>query len=125
MPKREIQRRIRDFADSEPDYTGSVSENGFFIAEHPIRSIPGGRIHNSFAPVAKATITETDGITTVSIVFRMNILVLILFAPFYAISLLTLVTFPFMMLLMYIAFIRPLKRMKEYLTNVLTENEAC
>lgn len=122
MPKREILKKIRDFADSEPDYDGNVSENGFSIAEHPIRSIPGGRIHNSFAPVAKAQITEAEGTTTVSIVFRMHILVLILFAPIYFISLLTLVTFPFMWLLMYVAFVRPVKRLKDYLTDLLTND---
>lgn len=122
IPKREILRKVRDFADSDPDYYGSISENGFFIAEHYIRSIPGGRVHNSFAPIAKATVTEEDGTRIVSIVFRMHILVIILFAPFYFLSLLTLVTFPFMWLLMYIAFIRPVKRFKNHLTDLLTND---
>ena len=122
MPKREILRRFRDFADSDPDYYGSISENGFFIAEHNIRSISGGRVHNSFAPVAKATVTEKDGMRTVSVVFRMHILVIILFAPFYFVSLLTLVAFLFMWLLMYIAFLRPVKRFKNRLTDLLTND---
>ncbi len=120
LSKKEILKKIDSFAD--PEYTyyyGSISEDGFFIAEKNIKHFTGGHSQNSFAPVAKAKITESDGMTTVSMVIRMNLLVLILFAPIYFISLLTVFFFPFMLILLYFAFVKPAKRLKEAIENLL------
>jgi hypothetical protein len=120
LPKREILKRIRDIPYFEPDYKVSTSENGFFVAEKPIKR----NSHNSFVPIAKATITEAEGISTVSVLFRMNLLVIVLFAPFYFLSLLTIVVFPVLHLLIYISFLKPAKKLKNYLTEILTNDGA-
>ena len=120
LPKKEILKKIDSFADLEyTDYWGIISEDGFFIAEKNRKRFTGRFKRNSFAPVAKAKITESDGITTVSMVIRMNILALILFVPIYIISLLTIVLFPFSLILLYFAFIIPEKRLKEAIENLL------
>lgn len=120
LSKKEILKKIDSFADPEyTDYCGSISEEGFFIAEKIRKSFTGGRSQNPFAPVANAKITEMDGMTTVSLVIRMNLLTLILFAPIYLMSLITVILFPFMLLLTHFAFFKPAKRLKEALENLI------
>lgn len=123
LSKQEILKRIKSFADPEyTDYYGSVSEDGFFVAEKNRKHFAGGHTQNSFAPVAKAKIEEKDGISTVSVVLRMNILVLILFAPIYFISLMLVLPFPIMLIAVYFAFVKPAKRLKEVLENLLLKD---
>ena len=69
----------------------------------------------------KAKIDEKDGYSSVSVVLRMNILVLILFAPIYLISLFLIVPFPVMLIILYFAYIKPAKRLKETLEDLLLE----
>ena len=122
LSKQEILKRVKSFADAEyTDYCGSISEEGFFIAEKNRKTFAGGHTQNSFAPIAKAKINEKDGLCTVSIVLRMNILVLILFAPIYFISLLLIVPFPIILIVLHFAFVKPAKRLKESLENLLSE----
>lgn len=125
LSKKEILKKIGSFADPEyTDYYGNISEDGFFVTGKNGKYFTGGHSHNSFAPVAKAKITENDGMTTVSMVIRMKLLVLILFAPIYIISLLTVVLFPFMLVLLHFAFVRPAKRLKEKIEDILTADGA-
>lgn len=123
LSKKETLKKIADFADPEyTDYYGGISEDGFFIAEKNKKSFAGGYSQNSFAPVAKAKISESNGMTTVSMVIRMNLLVFILFVPIYIISLLTVVLFPAMLILLHFTFIKPAKRLKENIENLLMED---
>ncbi len=123
LSKQQILNRVKAFINSEcTDYYGSVSEHGFFIGEKNIKHFIGGHSHNSFAPIAKAKIIEKDGITTVSIKTRMNLLTLILFAPIYVISLITVVLFPLMLMLLHSAFIIPAERLKQSIEDLIIEN---
>ena len=120
LSKKEILKKIESFADPDyTDYYGSVSDDGFFIVEKNRKNFVGGHTQNSFAPIARAKIDEREGISSVSIVIRMNILVLILFAPIYFISLLLILPFPIMLIILYFAFVKPAKRLKETLENLL------
>lgn len=120
LSKKEILKKVDYFADPEyTDYYGSISEDGFVIAEKSRKHLTVGYSQNSFAPVAKAKITESDGMTTVSMVIRMNLLVLILFAPIYIIFLLTVVLCPFVFILLHFAFFKPAKRLKEKIEDIL------
>lgn len=122
LSKKEILRRIDSFADPQySDYYANVSDEGFCVAEKNIKTLAGGHSQNSFAPVAKAKITEKEGVTTVSMVIRMNLLVLILFAPIYVISLLTVVLFPLMLILLHFFFVKPAKRLKISIEDLLIE----
>ena len=124
MSKKEIIKKVSSFADPEyTDYYGSVSEDGFFIAEKNRKHFVVGRTQNSFAPTAKARIEEKDGYSTVSGVLRMNILVLILFAPIYLFSLLLIIPFPIMLIILHFAFFKPVKRLKEKLYDLLLEKD--
>ena len=119
LSKDKILEKAASLADPEyTDYYGGVSEDGFFIAKKNRRHYTGGHSQNSFAPVARAKVTESDGMTTVSTVIRMNLLVLILFAPIYIISLLTIVLYPFMLILLHFTFIKPAQRLKETIENL-------
>ena len=71
--KQAVLRRIEPFTREQYDgYTGRIWEDGFLVAQKH-RSYRGFiRTNNSFAPVAEATVTEADGITTISGVLRMN-----------------------------------------------------
>lgn len=108
--------------DKYTDYYGSISECGFFVGEKHIKYSAFMRTKNSFSPIAKGTIVENNGVTTVSIITRMHLLVLILFAPLYIISLLTVVLFPFMLLLLHFTFVRPQKRLEQEIDTLLTDN---
>ena len=124
LSKQEILNRVTSFVDYEhTDYYGSVSECGFFIGEKNRKHFTGGHTQNSFAPVAKAKITEENGITSVSIVLRMHLMVMILFIPFYVVSLLTIVMFPLVWIWLYFAFIKPAKKLKEQIENLLKESD--
>ena len=123
LSKKQILNRVESFAKYEDDYYCSVSENGFFIGEKSRKHFSGGYIQNSFAPVAKAKIIEKDGITTVSMVLRMHLLVWILVVPFYILSLLTIVLFPLEWILLHFAFVKPKKRLKQLIENLLIEND--
>ena len=123
LSKKEILKKIESFADPEyTDYYTSVSEDGFFIAEKNIKSNGAGFSKNSFAPIAKAKIEEKDGITSVKVLLRMNILVLVLFAPIYFLSLILIFPFPIMLIIMYFAFVKPSERLKETLEDLVLEN---
>ena len=124
LSKQEILNRVTSFIDYEhADYYGSVSECGFFIGKNPMKHFTGGHTKNSFAPVAKAKITEENGITSVSIVLRMHLMIMILFIPYYVVSLLTIVMFPLAWILLYFAFIKPTKKLKEQIENLLLESD--
>ena len=114
LSKKEIIDRVSSFIDPKyTDYYGSVSDNEFLIAQKSRKQFAVGYTHNSFAPVAKARIEEKDGYCLISGIMRMNILVSVLFAPFYLISLLLVVPFPLMLFLLHFAFVKPAKRLKE------------
>ncbi len=123
LSKQVILKRVKSFADAEcTDYYSGVSEDGFFVAEKYIKQFAGGHTQNSFVPIAKAKIVEKDGISTVSVVLRMHILVLILFVPIYVASFLTLVFFPFMLILLHFVFVKPAERLKNFIEDLLIEN---
>lgn len=124
LSKKEILKKIDSFADPEyTDYYGSTSENGFFIAEKNIKHHPGGNSRNSFAPVAKARITERDGMTTISMVIRMNLFVSIFFVPIYLASLLSIILFPLALAFLHFVFLKPAKRLKEAIENLLIADD--
>ena len=117
LPKAEILRRVRDF--SEPEYTGyygGIRDDGFWIAEPCVKHSGFGFSRNSFAPVATAKISETDGISTVKGIVRMRLLVMLIFIPIY------LLFIPFTFLLMYFTFVRPANKLKKELEVLLSEN---
>lgn len=123
LPKAEILRRVRDFADLEyTGYYGGIRDDGFWIAEPCSKHTGFGSSHNSFAPVATAKISENNGISTVNGIVRMRLLAMPIVIPIYLISILTLVLFPFMFLLMYFAFVRPADKLKKELEVLLSEN---
>ena len=122
LSKKEILKKVKSFADPKyTDYYGSISENGFFIGEKNIKYYTGGHSTNSFAPIAKAEINEKEGISSVSVVIRMNILVLVLFVPIYLVSLFLIIPFPIVLAILYFAFIKPAKRLKTILEELLLE----
>ena len=124
LTKQQIQRRVEEFTDFEHKrYYGRVSKRGFFIGERFVRYSDFVRIRNSFAPVATARISENDDVTTVSLIIRMHLLVLILFTPIYVTSLLTIVLFPPVFLLLHIAFFKPAMRLNQEIENLLLCNE--
>ena len=124
LSKQQILTRVTSFLDYEhTDYYGSVSEYGFFIGEKNRKHFIGVQTQNSFAPIAKAKIIEENGITSVSMVLRMHILVMILFAPIYVVSLLTIVMFPFVWVLLHFAFVKPTKKLKQQIENLLVESD--
>lgn len=123
LPKAEIVRRVRDFSDLEyTGYYGGIRDDGFWIADPCIKHSGFGSSRNSFAPVATAKISETDGISTVKVIVRMRLLVMLIAIPIYLISILTLVLFPFMFLLMYFAFMHPVNKLKKEVEVLLSEN---
>ena len=119
---KDVLRKTASFADPEyTDYDGDVTENGFFIAEKTLKWGSGWCSQNSFAPVAIGKIEERDGMTSISVVLRMRLLVLIIFVPIYLSALLCVVPFPFLYLLLRFAFFKPAKRLREALESLLWE----
>jgi hypothetical protein len=124
LSKREILRKIDSFADPKyTDYYGYLMEDGFIISEKYVKSFGVGTTKNSFVPVAKAKISEGDGITVVSVAIRMHLVPLILFTPMYLACLLSVVMFPVIFLLLHFTFFRSAKRLKEALENLLLSDD--
>lgn len=120
LSKQQILDRVKSFVDDiYTDYYGSISESGFFVGEKAIKHSAFVHTNNSFAPIAKGTIVENDEVTTVTITTRMHLLTLIPFFPIYVISLLTVFLFPFVLLLLYFAFLKPQKRLEQEIENLL------
>jgi hypothetical protein len=116
LSKQEVLKKIDFFLTHEyTDYYGRISDNDFFIAGKNRKHYTGGFSRNSFAPIAKATVTQKEDITVISGVLRMNLLVLIIFIPIYLLSLLLIFPFPFMLVILHFCFFKPAKRLKEAL----------
>ena len=121
LTKEEILKRVERFViESKSDY------DGWGKIEEPFKSFMlFGGFRNSFAPVAVAKIVEANGVTTVSCLLRMNIIIQILMVPIY----LSMFFYVFMapvslifLVLLHCAFFHPAKRLKKALINILTEN---
>lgn len=54
-------------------------------------------------------------------VLRMHLIVMILFIPFYVLSLLTVVTFPLVWILLHFALVKPSKKLKQQIEDLLIE----
>ncbi|MBE6548008.1 MAG: hypothetical protein E7667_03905 [Ruminococcaceae bacterium] len=122
LSKKEIMTKVKSFANPEyTDYFGSVSNDGFLVAQKYTKYFSGGSARNSFAPIAKAKICEKDGIATVKVILRPRALVIILFAPIYILTLITILIFPLTLLLMHFAFVKPAQKLKTSLENLLLE----
>ena len=122
LPAREVLARIASFGDpAHSDYNARITEQGFTLYEKPFRHSGGTTVQNSFAPVVRGFVSEEDGLTTVSGLIRMNLLVLIPFAIIYLCGLISLVLFPILHILLHFAFYRPAKKLKQKLEKLLTE----
>lgn len=147
LSKDRILNTVKTKIDPYGDYRSRVSEDGFCVAEKNHKSLGIGNTHNSFAPVAHAKVRESDGLSTVSVNIRMNLIVQAIFLPLYVFSVLAfvfaianaivyatgamdgaeyelasltlLLMFPIMQLLMYFAFKRPAKRLRKFLDELI------
>lgn len=126
LTREEILKRAERFViENEEDYKGHNKKDGFTIVKRYYKSFIFGYCRNSFAPVAVAKIEEANGVTTVSCLLRMNIIIQILMVPIY----LSMFFYVFMapvslifLVLLHCAFFHPAKRLKKALINILTEN---
>lgn len=122
LSKKAIHRRVRDFVEFESDdYYGKISDDGFSVFEKSIKRFWWGHTKNSFAPMAKAKIDEKDGYTTVSVVFRMHPIIIVLFVPMYILFVLTVILLPLLLGLLYVFFFRRIKKLKGILEELLSE----
>ena len=122
LSKDEIQRRIRTFVEFGDDtHYGSLSEDGFVVAQKFYSNSGVVIARNSFAPVAQGRIVESNGITTVSVTLRMHLSVLALFMPLYLLCMLLVAPFPLMFALGYIGFLRPAKKLRAELEELMME----
>ena len=118
-----VARNINFFADPKrTNYYGRADENGFFLGQK--HQTYNGVVHvkNSFAPVAKGKIVRVgEDETEVSVTVRMHAAVLVLFMPMYIASLITLILFPLVYLMVHLAFSKPAKRLKEIVTDLVSD----
>lgn len=121
LPKNKISERAGLFMSGD-DYYGSLRENGFYIGKRPYKSFIIGHARNSFAPVFIGKITDESDVVTVSVIIRMSILVWIITLMLSVVFLISIVFYPLFLLVMYFAFFRPAKKMKEELVALLCEN---
>ena len=122
MSKERIIKNVSSFADPQySDHYGYVTDDGFLVGEKHVKIHNHNFSRNNFAPMARAKIEEGDDITVVSGVLRMHIILLLMIAPIYYLSLLTVVAFPIMFLFLYIVYLRPLKRLRVKIEDLLIE----
>lgn len=125
LSEKEIHKKVNVFLSKEHAvYNGRIYEGGFTVEDRPHKSLPGGHSRNSLAPVAKAKIFDADGISTVSVVIRPNLVVYICWLILYLLSIIVIFhvpALPFLLLISYFAFIRPSKKLKESLMDLIIE----
>ncbi len=122
LSKKQIQKRVEDLTNGTySDRCGTVNGDKFTVVKKSANYFAGGHTRNSFAPVAKCTIIEDEDITTVNGILRMKLPVLMLFAPIYFLSMLTVILFPLTYLVVHLAFVKPADKLREELENMLTE----
>lgn len=128
-------------------YYGNRTGNGFVLAQRVRRYFAGGRIHNSFAPVAYAKFKQAPGKTEISVKVMPYPFVCLILFPIYAmfllafllsvialiIDLVTLIAggsdfiglwegllfFPILWVLLFFTFKRPAKKLKNLLKEAL------
>lgn len=121
QPREEVLAKIESLLNNGyGEYYGRVSERGFLVGDKPIKSFGIGRMNNSFAPIARASVVEVDGETVITGILRMNLPVLIIFIPIYLGFLYTLLLFPVAHIMLHFFFFRPAKRLREVLEGLLT-----
>lgn len=128
LSKKEIFNKVETFlcVESE-DYYGKIWEDGFYVAEKSRKHFMAiGYSRNSFAPVARAKIKESETGNTITVTLRMNVFVMAMMIPMLYLSFLTVfvtetygLMFIIVLLMLYLGFFRPAKRLKEYLTDML------
>ena len=64
----------------------------------------------------------SDNEREVTVTLRMHAAVLVLFMPMYIASLITLILFPFAYLLAYIGFVRPSRKLKDAIINIVSDD---
>ena len=137
LSKESVQRTLEFETREHYDYRTYFSKKGFCVAEKTRKSLVFGSIHNSFAPVAVGKFSEQDGMTVISVLIRMRLLVCLLWYLLYLFSALGLIVsliglatgqaafamgivlFLFCYGLPFFAFGRPAKRLKAFLENLL------
>jgi DNA-binding CsgD family transcriptional regulator len=125
LSKKQILNKITDVYGSGDTYVYTItSEGGFSVARKSMSSASGVSTRNFFAPVAKCTAEEGEDFTRITGILRMKLPVLVIFAPLYLLSMLTLLLFPIVYLVVYFAFIKPAGKLKEELENALTEDDS-
>ena len=110
LSKQDVLRRIEPFTRRQYDgYSGRIKEDRFIIARDSLNYSGMIRTRNSFAPVAEATVTEENGITTISGILRLNRFVQIfLYLGYFPMLVLTIFAFPFPLIIwtvFYLAFL--------------------
>ena len=128
LSKQAILQKIEPFTREQYDgYTGRLRDNGFVIAQKPYSYSGFLRTRNSLAPIAEATITEADGITTVSGLLRPHRLVqCCLYSFFLPLILLTLFAGPFPLIIegiFYFCFFRPAHQLLDTLKELLCTDD--
>ena len=122
LPKKTVLKRVESFLDPQyTDYYGNVWEDGFYAVEKNRKTYESGQSMNSFAPVATAKVTEENGMTTVSMTIRINLLVMLLLIPLYLIALISIIGIPVILLILHFTFVKPLERMKNAISQLLME----
>ena len=128
LSKDEVLEKIRPFTYGlYDDYTARFTDDGFVIAQKPYSHYHILRRHNSFAPVLKATVSEDNGITTVSGVLRMNLLVQWFLYLIYIPSIIILLTCPISLLIwgiVYLGFFCPAFKLRDRIKDLLNEDDS-
>lgn len=121
LSSHEVLDKVNALIECETDkYYGRTTRDGFFMGENSRKYYMGGSSQNSFAPVAKATVSTENGVTTVAGTIRMHLIVLILFAPVYLVSLILILPCVLIHLLLHFCFFKPAKRLEETLEYLLS-----
>lgn len=126
-----ILKRVERFVcEYDFDYYGWLEDDGFMVAERPLKIFSFGRSKNSQVPVACAKIKETDSLTTVFVTLRANRIGQISGIFLHLISLISFPVFTmpeaivvilFLIFFDYVGVFRPAKRLKRRLIDLLGE----
>ena len=128
LSPKQVMERVAGFvtAHCDEDYYGWVDEEKarFAIKEPYMKSHTFGTMRNSFAPVAIGSVAEENGKTKVSVCIRPRLDVLIVMIPVSLACLITVMYYPFVLLLEYLGLFRPAKRMKEAMELIFMDRSA-
>ena len=119
LPSDTVRERMLAMAEAENSaYTVTEAAHGLTVTP---RGATADTARGAFSPIAHVSISEADGVTTVSGITRIRMQTLIPFAVLYVCGLFSLILIPIIHVFLHFAFFKPAKKLRKTTERAINE----